>query len=122
MGILGAGCKLCLHGYDNQEERPADHRLPIGGQADPAEAVLEIQDVEDQPEQEHARERRADGADTAREERAADHDRRDGEELPADAFTRFAGRPIRRVASSLPPIASTVRPNDVKLRTTDPAR
>jgi hypothetical protein len=35
-------------------------------------------------------------------------------------FTRSTGRPIRRLASSLPPIASTVRPALVKLSTIEP--
>ena len=68
----------------------------MGAQRDEPHAVLEIQNVEDEPEQEHAGQCRPDRADATRQQRAADHDRCDGEELPADALRRLAGAELGR--------------------------
>ena len=78
------------------KEAAADHRLPVGGEADPAQAVLEVEDVEDQAEQEGAGQGSADRADAAGQQRAADDDRGDREQLPADSLGRLAGAELGR--------------------------
>ena len=69
--------------------------MPIGAEADPAEAVLEIEHVEDQAEQQDAGQRRRDRADAAGQQRAADDDSGDREQFPADALGRLARAELR---------------------------
>ena len=87
--------ELGLQDDDGEQEQAADDRLPVGRKRNPAEAVLEIEDVEHHGEQQRAGQRRADRADAAGQQRAADHDRGDGEQLPAHAFGRLAGAELR---------------------------
>jgi hypothetical protein len=65
--LRGSSDQLGLQHHDDEEEQPADNGLPVRRKAYPAPAVLEIQNVKDEPEQEHAGERRSDGAVAARE-------------------------------------------------------